>query len=89
MFVYSPGHGRHVGRPAGSAAGVRVSIGEHRGQAHGTLPGGLSGIEKASTGSRYCLGVLFLRGEKAVADVFGREVGHREKCVGGYPKANE
>jgi hypothetical protein len=53
------------------------------------MPGGLSGIEEASAGSRHCLRILLSRGEKAVADVFDTGVGHEEKCVGGYPKANE
>jgi hypothetical protein len=53
-------------------------------------PGGFSGIEKASADTRHCLRIFFSRGEKVVADVFDTGgLGHKEKCVGGYPKANE
>jgi hypothetical protein len=52
-------------------------------------PGGFSGIEEASAGSKHCLSVFLSSGKKAVADVFDTKVGHEEKCVGGYPKANE
>jgi hypothetical protein len=52
-------------------------------------PGGLSGIEEASADSKHCLIIFAPRHEKVAADVFDKEGGHEEKCVAGYPKANE
>jgi hypothetical protein len=52
-------------------------------------PGGLPGVEEASAGSRHYLVIFAPRDEKVVTDVFDTEGGHEEKCVGGYPKANE